>query len=69
MTPRRASRASARWSAVYAVEEAADVIWRAARAGDALHGIVGKAGERMRRAARVFTNGVRTRLSATAATP
>jgi len=53
-------------SAVYTVEEAADVIWRAAQPGDALHWIVGKAGKRMRFAARFFPNGVRKQLSALA---
>ncbi|MFZ5669382.1 MAG: SDR family oxidoreductase [Pseudomonadota bacterium] len=46
---------------VYTVEEAADVIWRAAHGRD-LHWIVGKAGRRLRFAARFMPGAVRKQL-------
>ncbi|ATQ41528.1 SDR family oxidoreductase [Caulobacter mirabilis] len=49
-------------SEVYTVEEAAAVIWRAAQPGKDLHYIVGKAGKRMRFAARFMPGAVRKQL-------
>ena len=48
-------------SEVYTVEEAADVIWKAAQGKD-LHWIVGKAGKRLRFAARFMPGAVRKQL-------
>lgn len=48
---------------VYTVEEAAEVVWKAAHGKD-LHYLVGKAAERLRFAARFMPGGVRKRLQA-----
>lgn len=49
-------------SEVYTVEEAASVIWQAAQPGKELHYVVGKAGKRMRFAARFMPGAVRKQL-------
>ncbi len=49
-------------SEVYTVEEAAAVIWQAAQPGKELHYVVGKAGKRMRFAARFMPGAVRKQL-------
>ena len=57
-------------SPVYTVDEAADVIWRAAQPGHVLHWIVGKAGKRMQFATRFMPGSVRKQLmKASAAQP
>ena len=53
-------------SPVYTVDEAADVIWRAAQPGDVLHWIVGKAGKRMQFATRFMPGSVRKQLKSAA---